>query len=471
MKVLLAASEVAPIVKIGGLGDVIGSLPKALRKLGVKADVVVPFYSTIKTDNLQIYKSHVIDVDFNGETNPVDVYKTRLPDSEVWVFMLKNDKYLAAGGVSYYARTVSETEMFSFFDSAIVELVKSAFNTYDVIHCNDWHTGMVTHLLEQQLGYERPATLFTIHNLMYQGVGDDDIVREVGIVPGEHPLIDWDIADGDLNMMQQGVTSADFVNTVSPTYAQEILTPKFGGSLVDILKAREGRLCGILNGIDYAAFPRGYDAVSWQIEKPKMREALVRKCGLTIDADCPIFSFIGRIDPNQKGLDILFDAVPEIIKGGGAFILLGSGDKVWEEKYMHLAEDASFSGKIACINKFDPDLANLIYSGSDFLVIPSKYEPCGLIQMIAMWYGTIPIVHAVGGLKDTVIDYVNGLVFDRYTAEALIDSVRAAFETYKSKDTMTDLVTTAMTQNFDWTKSAIEYAKLYERIIELRKAA
>ena len=304
---------------------------------------------------------------------------------------------------------------------------------------------------------------------MYQGIGDASIVREVGIVPGEHALIDWDIADGDLNMIQQGVTSADFVNAVSPSYAKEILTPEFGGKLVDILNDRVGRITGIINGIDYKAFPRSYDQNNWQTEKPKIKKRLMEKLNLTYTEDRPIFSFIGRVDPNQKGLDILLEAVPDIVKNGGAFVLLGSGDKIWEVKYQELCNQPELKGKVSITNKFDVELADLIYAGSDFLLIPSKYEPCGLIQIIAMWYGTVPIVHAVGGLKDTVIDHVNGLSFDEYSADALRGSLRSAMELYSSPEDMKEIINTTLIQDFSWTKSAVEYAKLYERIIKSRQ--
>jgi starch synthase len=361
--------------------------------------------------------------------------------------------------------------MFVFFDRAVVEYIKSGFNTYDIVHCNDWHTGLITHILEDEIPDSRPATLFTVHNLMYQGIGGEDIVREVGLVPGMHPILDWDIADGDVNMMQEGVAASDFINAVSPSYAKEILTEEFGGELADVLKAREGRLSGILNGLDYSAFPRDYDTGNWAEGKKAKKEELFRQLGIKGTTDRPLFSYIGRIDPNQKGIDLIMDVVPEIIEKKGIFVLLGCGVPEWEEKLKNLAKDPKLQDKFICITKFDMNLANLLYSGSDFLVVPSKYEPCGLIQMIAVWYGTLPIIREVGGLKDSIYDKVNGFTFKEYSKEAFMGAVNKAFEIFSNKNKMDEIVVNAMKSDFSWNKSAKEYFSLYGRIVEERKSA
>jgi starch synthase len=471
MKVLLAASEVAPIIKIGGLGDVIGSLPKALEELGVDIDVIVPFFPNAKTDGLDVYKAIELNVPFNGENVLVEVFKTKLPDSNVGVILLKNVQYFSTGGTNFFAQNITETEMFVFFDRAVVEYIKSGFNMYDIVHCNDWHTGLITHILEDEIPDSRPATLFTIHNLMYQGIGGADVVREVGLVPGTHAILDWDIADGDMNMMQQGVAASDFVNAVSPTYAKEILTREFGGELADVLKAREGRLSGILNGLDYSAFPRDYTVGDWERGKRVNKEKLFDQLGLAGNINQPLFSYIGRIDPNQKGINLIMDVVPEIVAKNGLFVLLGTGVKEWEEKLTNLAKDPKLAGKFVCITKFDMNLANLMYSGSDFLVVPSKYEPCGLIQMIAVWYGTLPIVREVGGLKDSITDEVNGFTFQKYSKEDFMKGIDKAFEIFENKNKMDGMVVNAMKDDFSWNKSAKEYLSLYEKIVEARRSA
>ncbi|AHB40495.1 MAG: Glycogen synthase [candidate division WWE3 bacterium GW2011_GWE2_43_18] len=465
MKVLLAASEVAPIIKIGGLGDVIGALPKALEKISVNVDVIAPFFPSAKTEGLQLYKSFDLHVPFANKNNVVEVFKTKLPNSNVDLYLLKNEEYFVAGGSSFFANNITETQMFAFFDKAVVEYVKSSLNTYGIVHCNDWHTGLVTTMLKDELGNERPRTLFTIHNLNYQGIGGPALLRDTGIVPGEHPLIDWDLADGDLNMMQQGVTSSDYINTVSPSYAKEILTREFGSGFDDILRSREGRLSGILNGIDYSAQPRGYDINSAEEGKKRAKKVLLERLKIAPEyKDTPVFSFIGRIDAFQKGLDILFEGLRELLKQDAVFILLGTGDKNWEKKLTELSQDKTISDKFSCNITFDIELANLMYAGSDFLVVPSKYEPCGLIQMIAMWYGTLPIVHDVGGLKDTVKNGETGFVFNRYSSQALLTSMKEALSVYRTEK-MQKMIPASMKKDFGWEQSAVEYKKLYERIL------
>ena len=309
MKVLLAASEVAPIVKLGGLGDVMGSLPKALEKIGVNVDVVIPFYPSAKISNLKVYKSLEIEVPFEQSNVTVEVFKTKLPDSNVDVFLLRNPAYFSVGGKTAFANNISESKMFAFFDKAVVELLKSEFNTYDIVHCNDWHTGFVTHLLEDEMGESRPRTLLTIHNLSYQGVGPESLVRDLGVVPGDHQLVAWDLDDNKINFLLQGITSSDYVSTVSPSYASEILFKDVGGELSEILQSRKDRLTGILNGIDYTLFKKSYGVSNWKQEKLIAKRSLQKKLGMRTNEAAPLFAFISRLDPNQKGLDILFDCV------------------------------------------------------------------------------------------------------------------------------------------------------------------
>lgn len=465
MRVLLAASEVAPIIKLGGLGDVVGSLPKALQSLGVNIDVIVPFFPVAKTKGFDISKTMDLSVPFGGEEYGIEVFQTNIPVENtegVDLFLLKHPQVFSTGGKDAFANSLSETEMFMFFDKAVVEYVKARYGMYDVVHCNDWHTGLITHLLSDELGLERPATVFTIHNIAYQGIGDDDLVSHVGLVPGAHPTLDWDIADGDVNLAQQGITSSDFINTVSKAYAKEFMTPEFGCGFEDILKSREARVRGILNGIDYSQYPRNYDMDTYPSEKPALKEKLQEKLGLKTE-NKPIFSFISRLDPNQKGLDILYEAIPNILKNGGQFVLLGTGDEDWQKKFADLKGDLSVN------IMFDVKLAMEIYQGSDFFIIPSKYEPCGLTQMMSMWYGTLPVVNAVGGLKDTVRDEENGFSFSEYSVEALSEALGRAFSVYKDAKKLDQMIKNAMNENFSWEKSAQEYKVLYEEAIASRK--
>ncbi|MFZ5424175.1 MAG: glycogen synthase [Patescibacteria group bacterium] len=470
MKVLIAASEVAPIVKLGGLGDVIGSLPKALEKAGVDADVIVPFYPNAKVENLKVYKGVDLEVPFDGQNHVVNVYKTKLPNSNVDVIMLKNANYFATGGSNAFANNVTETEMFAFFDVAVVEFIKAKFNTYDVVHCNDWHTGLITHLLKEEIGSTRPATVLTIHNLSYQGLGDLDLVEEIGIVPGTDPIVDLDIADGDINMMQQGILAADFISTVSPTYAKEILFNDLGGPLSEYLQGRRGRLDGILNGIDYSQFPRSYDLNNWKEAKASAKELLQKKFKLNVTDD-PMYCYIGRLDPNQKGLDILYETIPDIINSNAQLVILGTGDPVWEAKLRSLTDIAKYKGKLSINIIFDVELAQEIYAASDFIIVPSRFEPCGLIQMIGMWYGALPVVHATGGLKDTVAERKTGFLFNVYSANALQQAIENSLKAFKDKKLHSEMVKNAMVADFSWDASAIQYKALYKEVIELRQRA
>jgi len=468
MKILLVASEVAPIVKIGGLGDVIGSLPKALEKLGVNVDVAIPFYPSAKIENLKLYKALELEVPFDNKTNKVEVHKTKLPGSNVDVLLFKNTEYFAQGGANAFLNNPSETEMFSFFSRAVVEYIKSQYNTYDLIHCHDWHTGMITHLLQDELHRERPATLFTIHNLFYQGKAEVELVRELGFSPGMHPLIDYDIMDGDLNLLYQGITTADFISTVSENYAEEIKTETFGKDMADALVVRQAKLRGIVNGIDYDFFPRDYDASNWQAKKSEHKENLQKELGLDV-SDKPLFAFVSRLDPGQKGLDILYVSLPHILDNGGQFALLGTGNKEWEEKFTQLAKEPKYKGSVSANVVFNVDLANRIYCGSDFFFVPSLYEPCGLTQLIAMHYGTPPVVRGVGGLKDTVKDQVTGLVFDEYSSLALNQAIDRAFKLFEDKGKYARMVESDLAADFSWAKSAQKYVKLYEEIVDSRK--
>ncbi len=496
MKVLLPASEVAPIIKFGGLGDVVGALPKALEKIDVNVDVIVPYFSTAKTQGLKVYKSFDMEVAFDNASHLVSVYATKLPGSYVDVYLLKNSKYFDEPPRKAH---IPETEKFVFFSRCVVDFIKSKFNTYDLIHCNDWHTGMITHLLEEELGEERPATLFTIHNLFYQGEGAENLVEKAGIAGGAHQLIDFDIKDSTLNLMFQGITSSDYISTVSPSYAREVLTAEYGGNFAETLQAREDRLVGILNGIDYTYFPRKFSHLNVQkyeahdarfrrgTTKAQLKKDLKIELGLK-QGDQPLFSFVSRLDPGQKGLDILYESVSTIVNNGGQFVLVGTGDRVWEEKFRALENDAKFKAPLALAPRlakapvgacaweakdnvsakivFDTKLANDVYQASDFSLIPSKYEPCGLTQMIAMWYGTLPIVREVGGLKDTVKHRQNGFVFKNYSSEDLDKAILEALKVYGTEK-QSQMVEKAMACDFSWDKSAKIYKELYEKILAL----
>ena len=468
LKALICASEVAPIIKLGGLGDVIGSLPKSLEKIGVDADVAVPFVPSAKIEGLKIYKSLDMQVPYDGEARTISVYATKLPGSSVDLYMLKNDRFFGNVGRSAFLGDLAETKVFSFFSRCVVELIKTRFNTYDVVHCNDWHTGLITHILEDELGLERPATIMTIHNLSYQGVGNTQTLKEVGLDSLGHKTIEWDVSDGDINLLMQGIASADFINTVSPSYAKELLAWDDGSKISQVLTSRHDRFIGILNGLDYNAYPRDFNINDCQSAKNCAKEDLVQELGLS-PGNAPVFSAVTRLDPNQKGLDIILEILPEIVERGGRFVLLGSGNKEWEERFK--GEVAKFGADKVSINTtFDTDLAMRVYAASDFFLIPSRFEPCGLTQMLAMWYGAIPVVHSVGGLRDTVKEGKTGFLFDEYSAAAAKRSLNKCFNIYKSP-LHSDMIKECLKTNFSFDKSAKLYKELYEKAVQIRQDA
>lgn len=477
LKVLLSASEVAPVVKIGGLGDVIGSLPKALESIGVDADVVVPFFPTAKVENLNLYKSRELQVIYDNTPYSVDVWATKLPASDVDLYLLKNDAFFATGGRDAFLDTPSETQIFAFFDRCVCELVKSRVNTYDVVHCNDWHTGLIPHLLAEELGLSRPALIMTIHNISYQGRGKPSVVTDVGLIAKGRKSLEWDISDGDVNFLMQGIMSADFINAVSPSYAQELIAKADSSQIGQVLEARKDRFLGILNGLDYQAFPREFSVVDWQEKKRSSKIKLKNDLGIIDNnskaKDRPMFSMISRLDPNQKGLDILYQVIPNIVDEGGDFILLGSGDKSWEAKFTELADKLNREQGRKAVSVsllFDADLANKIYQASDFFLIPSRFEPCGLTQMIAMWYGAVPIAHAVGGLKDTIKHGRTGFLFEDYSSQAFLVAIKKCFTIYKSP-AHSAIVEECLKQDFSFDKSAKLYKELYEKAVQIRKDA
>jgi len=530
LRVLIAAAECAPFVKVGGLADVIGSLPKALHKLGVDVRVVIPYYKEVKSSKLKIQScSSKFKVRF-GRTEEVGVYESKLPDSEVPIYFLENQKYLSGGGIYFskdaFASGQEEIKRFAFFSKAIVNFQFSISNFQpDIIHCNDWHTGLVPGLLwygprpapsstrggvnsrsesnlppplnapasrfssyarslsqlasavvssGAGLRAARPATVFTIHNLANQGFSELSLLKNLNSIASESKLLRWDAEDDNLDLMLQGITAADVISTVSPTYAREILTPEFGEGLHQVLKAREARLYGILNGIDYEVWnpetdPKiefNYGLREGLAGKVGNKIYLQRELGLSVSPEVPLIGMVNRL-AEQKGISLLLDALRGILGLGCQIVILGVGDPEFEAKLSALSSQLSDAGNFAFINRFDEELAHKIYAGSDLFLMPSKFEPCGLVQIIAMRYGALPIVRATGGLKDTVVDGQTGFVFEEYSAEALLEAVERAVGRFGVENIeFRQMVARAMRQDFSWNASARKYLNLYQKAVE-----
>lgn len=457
LKVLLASSEAAPFAKTGGLADVAGSLPLALEELGVDVRVIMPKYASIKID---------------GDETTIG--------NRVKVYFIKNDAYFKRPELygDKFGDYKDNLERFSFFSRELIERCKRENFKPDVIHCNDWQAALVPAYLNTIYKYDpffaKTRVLFTIHNLAYQGLFPKEEFPKTGL--------DWALFSVDyfefydkVNLMKAGLVYSDAINTVSATYAKEILTKEFGCGLEGVLKAREKSLFGILNGIDYDVWnPKTDDKIFKKYslsnieDKYVNKELLQKEVGLKADKTIPMIGLISRL-ADQKGLDLLARIIDDLLNLKVQFILLGTG----EHKYHVLFERmAGAHPKNASINlKFDAVLAQKIYAGCDMFLIPSRYEPCGLGQMISFKYGAIPIVRQTGGLKDTVTEFDpkaghgNGFTFVETRHEDFFAAIKKALAAYKDKDRWMKLVKHVMGLDYSWKSSAGSYIKLYNKIL------
>lgn len=456
LKVLFASSEVAPFSKTGGLADVAGSLPVALHKAGIDIRVVTPRYKSIN-----IFGS---EARLNG----------RVP-----VYFIENDAYFMRD--SLYGDEKGDysdnLDRFVFFSKRIPELLKEIDFKPDIIHCNDWQTALVPVYLKEIYGtdpfYSGIKTVMTIHNIAYQGLFPKSEFHKIGL-PWDHFTMHRLEFYDKVNILKGGLVFADFITTVSPTYAREIQTPEFGYGLNGLLSERKDSLSGIINGIDYNEWNPAKDKElkyhflpSRPDGKYKDKSALQKKAALDARADTPLIGIISRL-ADQKGLDLVSRIIHSLLGMDLQLILLGTGEK----RYHRLFEGIKrrFPGKASINLKFDALLAKEIYAGADMFLMPSRYEPCGLGQIISLRYGTIPIVRNTGGLADTITEYDpkttrgTGFVFDRYDAGELFNAVKRATDIYRQSGLWKKLVTNAMRCDFSWDSSAKKYVDLYKKI-------
>ncbi|OGS50951.1 MAG: starch synthase [Euryarchaeota archaeon RBG_16_68_12] len=469
MRVLFATAEAYPLAKVGGLGDVAGSLPKALRALGHDVRIVLPRYGGIRTWEKDL---GAFPVTIGGTEHEARVLQASIDGTPV--FLVDKPDLFDRPKVYEFP---DDGQRFAFFGRAVLDLLPVAGFWPDVVHCNDWHTGLAlaflktTHAGDER--YRRIRGVFTIHNLQHQGLFGRDLFDWAGL-----PAEAWNMEGveffGKLNFLKAGIVHADRVSTVSPTYAKEIQTPAYGYGLDGLLRSRASRLSGILNGIDTetwdpardAHIPHTYSSKALG-GKAKDKAALQAETGLARDAKAPLLGLVTRVT-EQKGFDILLPALPEILGLGVQVVLLGTGDKPYMDPLPGLA--AAHRGFVAVL-KYDEPMAHRIYAGSDFFLMPSKFEPCGLGQEISLRYGTVPIVRATGGLADTVTDVAHdpkagdGFTFAEFSAPALVAAVRRAVEFYRAGRGWRDLVRRGMARDLSWDASAREYVGLYERAI------
>lgn len=480
IKVLFAATEVNPLAKVGGLADVAGALPGALSKLGAEVRIAMPWYGSI-------------DLDKHGPANPVAQYDVsvfgRTEPVQVSQVTLKNGTpvYLV-GNLTYFGRSAvygenDDLERFVLFSRAVAELPEKVGWMPDLVHCHDWHTALVPALWRRKRlsGHHSTASasVLTIHNLGYQGWFDDWFATRAGLHDFLPPTTD-PLRSKVYSLMGLGILAADEISTVSLTYAKEILTPEYGFNLETVLQRRQADLTGILNGIDYGEFnpstdaliPARYDFDSID-EKARNKAALQAKAGLGILPGAPLAGMVGRL-ADQKGLDLVADALePVLNQTDMQFVLLGSGEEKYRAALDRLA--LKYPGRICLFQGFNLPLAQLVYAGCDLFVMPSRYEPCGLGQLIALRYGTIPVVRQTGGLADSIQDCApdlsrgNGFVFKEYSADNLVDALNRASQGYSNrKAAWRKLMVRAMKADFSWNVSARKYLEMYEDAI--RKA-
>lgn len=475
MKVLFASWEVAPFFKVGGLGDVARSLPKALSSLGIDIRLTVPYYDAFKLHFQKRKKIKAFYINYDNKKEKVTIYKLFFIDTKIPIYILESKKYLSLP---------REKNTFAFFDLAVSHILKHNYLSWkpDIVHCNDHHMGLIPLLIKQN---KLPIkTLLTIHNLHSQGKNHIDILKKMGIDPKSSRILQWEIEKKKINFLLEGLVHADLVNTVSPSYSNEILTEEYGSGLDDILRGEEAKISGILNGIDYETRnPTNDKNIKYHysnenninktrkniysfIEGKRLNKAFLQeKVGFPIKKNIPIISFVGRFAAYQKGLNIMHKMLRRIDLSKYQFIFLGTGDVSWEERFLWL--HSFYPKHVCCKFVFDERLASQIYAGSDFFLIPSKFEPCGLIQMIAMRYGTLPIARATGGLKDSIKDGVDGFLFEKYSSHSLEKKLKYAIDIWKKdKPRYKQMVKTAMNKDFSWNVSAKKYIELYKKLLD-----
>lgn len=479
MKILYATSEAQPFTASGGLADVAGSLPKALAAEGHEVFVVTPYYiNSIKQeqkDTFQYITNFRVSVGWRMQY--CGVFKAEL--NGVTYFFLDNEYYFKRdfGLYGYY----DDAERYAFFSRAILELVQNLNLDIDIINSNDWQTALVPVYYNIYYKYQynmwKIHNVFTIHNIAYQGQYGLELLEEIlGIPRHLSSVVEY---DGDVNFMKGAIEAADKVTTVSPTYAKEILEPWFSHKLDRVLLQKQFKTCGFLNGIDTDMYNPKTDTnipanFSAQNKKGKSicKEKLLEEVGLPIDGDEPVLGIISRL-VEHKGFDLIECVFDEIVALGFKVVILGSGEKKYEEFFQQM--HYRYPDKVSFKCGYIPALAKKIYAGADMFLMPSKSEPCGLAQMISLRYGTIPIVRATGGLKDSIVDYGEpnntglGFTFQTYNSLDMLGAVRRSAELYADKKKWTALVSRAMKADFSWSQSAKLYIGLYEELCSWNK--
>ncbi len=472
MRAVFVSSEVYPFSKTGGLADVAISLPATLNKKGVNTIIVTPLYSDINREKFKIVstnKSFKVFINFANEH--IEIFETTFKN--IKIYFLHNKNYFNTD--KYYEGENSGIR-FSLLCYGALELCKSLHFQPDIFHLNDWQTSLVSVLLKTNYStdnfFQKTQTLLTIHNLAYQGFFPPDILNRIGI-PFQVFHIDALEFYGQVNFLKGGIVFSDFLNTVSPTYAKEILTFEAGRGLDGVLLKRKESLYGILNGIDYEIYNPETDTFLFanysldSIEKKVLNKVeLQKKLKLGTDKDKVIFAFIGRLT-EQKGIELVLNVMENLKYINAQMVLLGEGDGLYKVQLKKMM--SKYPNKISVSFSFNEKLARQIYAGADFFLMPSLFEPCGISQLISMRYGTIPIVRAVGGLKDSV-DNNTGFIFKNFSKDEFFDMMLKSMEIYYTdKGKIIEMKKNCMSKNFSWEKSAEKYIEIYNKMIKNRR--
>ena len=474
MNILIVASEAHPFIKTGGLGDVIGALPKALKDLGVDVRVVIPNYRDIKKEikeSLTYIDNFSVNVGWRTQYCGILEYEY----DGVQFYLLDNEYYFKRGGLyGYY----DDGEKFAFFDRAVLEFIKHIDWVPDIVHCNDWQTGMipVLHKLEyiKEEKFKNIKTIFSIHNLFFKGMFSKEVLPELfgydyeAFNNGSLELY------GAVSFLKGAINYADKITTVSKSYAEEIKTPEYGEELDGLLRYRSSVLEGIVNGIDYEEYNPEEDKYiysKYSIDniqnKSINKENLQKELGLPVNKDVAMIGLVSRLT-HQKGCDLIINILEELLKEEVQVVILGTGDSMYEDGFKSFQN--RYPKMVNANIRFSNELAHKIYASSDMFLMPSLFEPCGLGQLIALRYGSVPIVRETGGLKDTVVPYNeyegtgNGFGFKNYRFDELINITKYALGIYKDKNKWNSIVRQSMSSDNSWEKSAMEYIRIYDEL-------
>ena len=481
LKVAFVSSEVEPFSKTGGLADVAGALPVELRKLGVEIIVFTPFYKSIKEGDFayaQIDLGENLKISVGGKEVEYRVFASLLPGNKVTIYFIDAPEYFHRK--EFYTQDDDEAERFVFFQKAVIETLQRMQWKGDIIHVNDWQTSLIPYYLKTIYAwdklFENTKTVFTIHNIGYQGAFPAEKLSVAEILPEHFYPTGPAEFYGKINFMKLGILFSDKINTVSETYAKEILTPAFSGGLDGVLKQREKDLSGILNGVDYSQWspqkdpliPVNYSSqkIARKIENKK---ALASETGLKFSENTPLMAIISRL-VSQKGFDLFLDLFDFFIEADAQLVVLGSGDEKYESFFRKLAFYSE--GNIKVHIGYNNKLAHLIEAGADIFLMPSLYEPCGLNQIYSLKYGTVPVVRKTGGLADTVKDWDetpdekgNGFVFEKFDSSEFANAIERALNYYKDKRIWKKIQRNGMREDFSWRKSAKKYLELYNKTL------